>query len=224
MNFLRKHWYKILGVIILLYVIPNAWTGDVSVQIILHETIRNLYWHVVMWFVMILLFGVSVYYSASNLSSPSLKKDIYAVEFAHAGMAFGFIGIITGMIWAQFTWGAPWTNDAKLNGSAASLLIYIAYFILRSSIPDQQKRVKTSAVYNIFAFTMLMILVGIMPRVMPSLHPGNGGNPGFGNYDDLKGSMAIVFRPAVIGWTCIGIWIANIRVRYKLIETQKELW
>lgn len=224
MKFILKHGYKILGVLILLYVIPFAWIGEVSVQIILHETIRNLYWHVVMWFVMILLFGVSVYYSASQLASPDKKKDIIAVEFAHTGMVFGFIGIVTGMEWAQFTWGAPWTNDAKLNGSAASLLIYIAFFILRNSIPDEQKKIKTSAVYNIFAFVMLMILVGIMPRVMPSLHPGNGGNPGFGNYDDLQGSMAIVFRPAVIGWTCIGIWIATLRVRLKNIEINKEQW
>lgn len=224
MKFLLKNGYKILGILILLYAIPMAWIGEVSVQVILHETIRNLYWHVVMWFVMIILFGVSVYFSVSYLQNPSPNKDQYALSFAHTGMAFGFIGIVTGMIWAQFTWGAPWTNDAKLNGSAASLLIYMAYFLLRNSIVDERKKLVSSAVYNIFAFIMLLVLVGIMPRIMPSLHPGNGGNPGFGNYDDLQGSMAIVFRPAVLGWTCIGVWIALLLVRIKKLQSKLDTW
>ncbi|MGQ3014844.1 MAG: cytochrome c biogenesis protein CcsA [Flavobacteriales bacterium] len=224
MKMIIRHGYKVLAVLIMLYVIPMAWTGEVSVQVILHETIRNLYWHVVMWFAMILMFGVSVYYSVSHLVEPSEKKDIYALEFAHVGMMFGLAGIVTGMIWAQFTWGAPWTNDTKLNGSAASLLIYAAYFILRNSIQDKVKQERTAAVYNIFAFVMLLILVGIMPRLKETLHPGNGGNPGFGDYDDLKGSMAIVFRPAVLAWILIGVWIANIRIRIKTLQLKKEQW
>ena len=48
------------------------------------------------------------------------------------------------------------------------------------------------------------------------MHPGNGGNPGFNMYD-LDSNMRMVFYPAVIGWILLGVWIATIRIRAKLI-------
>ena len=77
---------------------------------------------------------------------------------------------------------------------------------------DEQKRARISAVYNIFAFVMLIVFIGILPRMTDSLHPGNGGNPGFNNYD-LDSNMKLVFYPAVIGWILLGLWISDIRLR-----------
>ena len=50
-----------------------------------------------------------------------------------------------------------------------------------------------------------------------SLHPGNGGNPGF-NYYDLDDKLRMVFYPAVIGWTLLGFWVATLRIRIKEIS------
>jgi heme exporter protein C len=121
------------------------------------------------------------------------------------------------MIWANFTWGAPWPNDPKLNGSAISTLMYLAYIVLRSSIDESQKRAKISAIYNIFAFPIMVVLLFILPRMTDSLHPGNGGNPGFNSYD-LDSNMRLVFYPAVIGWILLGVWISNIRYRIRLLQ------
>jgi heme exporter protein C len=54
-----------------------------------------------------------------------------------------------------------------------------------------------------------------------SLHPGNGGNPAFSNYD-LDSNMRLVFYPAVIGWTLIGVWMLSLRVRLKKIENKSR--
>jgi heme exporter protein C len=54
-----------------------------------------------------------------------------------------------------------------------------------------------------------------------SLHPGNGGNPAFSSYD-LDKNMRVVFYPAVIGWSLIGFWIADLRIRLKNIELKRE--
>lgn len=221
MQILKKDWWKILAVILMLYVLPMAWTGDVSVQVILHESIRNLYFHVTMWFAMTLLFAGSAVQSILFLINGKKDSDTKAEQMAHTSMAFGVIGIITGMIWATYTWGAPWVNDPKLNGAAVALLIYIAYFILRNSIDDTVKKARTSAVYNIFAFVMLILLIGVMPRLQNSLHPGNGGNPGFGGYD-LKGTMRPVFYTGVIAWTLVGYWIAELRFRWKKMKIKLE--
>jgi len=216
---LVRNWWKLLGVALLIYSIPMAWLGDISVQVILHETIRNLYFHVTMWFAMIAVFAGSMVYSIKAMRGGNRHNDIRAEQFAVTGMMFGFIGITTGMLWANYTWGAPWVNDPKLNGSAVSLLIYMAYFVLRGSVTDPVRRMRVSAAYNIFAFVMLILLIGLMPRLQDSLHPGNGGNPAFGEYD-LSNSMKRVFYPAVLGWILIGFWIAGLRAKSKILNHQ----
>ena len=184
---------------------------------IVNETIRALYFHVPMWFGMVFMFLVSTFYAVKYLLKPSLENDIWSVEFANTGLAFGLLGIFTGMIWANYTWGSPWHGDPKQNGAAISLLVYFAYFVLRGSIENEEQRARLSAVYNIFAFVAMIPLIFVIPRMTSSMHPGSGGNPGFNMYD-LDSNMRIVFYPAVIGWILLGRWIATIRIRTKLIE------
>jgi heme exporter protein C len=133
----------------------------------------------------------------------------------------GVLGTITGSLWANNTWGAWWVNDPKLNGAAISLLFYVAYFILRSAIPDHEKKARVSAIYNIFAYTMMLVFIGVLPRMTDSLHPGNGGNPGFGGYD-LDGTMKLIFYPAIIGWSLLALWILSIRVGCKELSEKLE--
>lgn len=212
-----KYWWKVLTVILLSYVLIAGLLLEVPRQVILYETIRNLYFHVPMWFSMIFLFFISVVYSVKSLSGTDLKHDRKAVELVNTGIIFGILGTLTGSIWAKFTWGAWWTNDVKLNGSAITMLIYLAYIVLRGSLDDEQKRARISAVYNIFAFVLLIVFIGILPRMTDSLHPGNGGNPGFNNYD-LDDNMKLVFYPAVLAWILLGWWIATLKFRISNLQ------
>lgn len=122
------------------------------------------------------------------------------------------------MLWAKTTWGTYWTfADPKLNGVAMAILAYTAYFMLRASIEDPIKKAKLSAVYNIFAYVMMMVFVMILPRLTDSLHPGNGGNPAFSQYD-LDHQMRLVFYPAVLGWILFSIWLLELNIRLKNIQ------
>lgn len=199
------------------YAIPMSFAGDVSVQTILHETIRNLYFHVTMWFSMFILFIISMINAILYLRKGSLLYDYRSEMYVRTSLLFGFIGIFTGMIWANFTWGAPWVNDPQLNGAAITMLSYLAYLILRSSVNDAQKKARLAAVYNIFAFSLMFVLIGIMPRINDSLHPGKGGNPGFGSYD-LAPAMRPVFYMSILAWTIVGVWIAQIQIQIKTIS------
>ncbi len=180
---------------------------------ILHESIRNLFFHVPMWFAMLGLLFVSFIYSLVYLFGGEIKFDKYAAVLVEVGVLFGCLGILTGMIWATYTWGSPWPKDPKLNGAAIGMLIYFAYMILRGSVTDEIRRAKVSGVYSIFAFLIYITFIFIMPRLEDSLHPGNGGNPAFSSYD-LDNSLRKYFYPAVIGWTLIGFWLASIKIRY----------
>ncbi|MBR9833066.1 cytochrome c biogenesis protein CcsA [bacterium] len=212
-----KNWWKILAFILLLFTVIGGFLIEVPKQVILYETIRNLYFHVPMWFTMIFLFLISVIYSIKHLSSSNMHHDIVAKQMVNTGIVFGILGLITGSIWAKYTWGTYWTNDVKLNGSAITMLVYFAYLILRNSMDEEQKRARIAAVYNIFAFVMLVVFIGILPRMYDSLHPGNGGNPGFNSYDTDK-NMLMVFYPAVLGWILLSLWIANINIRINKLK------
>jgi len=212
-----KNWLKILAVILLIYVHIGGLLMDVPRLDILNETIRALYFHVPMWFGMVTLFSISVYYSIRYLRNPTAELDRKAVESANVGLVFGILGMLTGMLWANYAWGSFWHGDPKQNGAAIALLVYLAYFILRGSVENEEQRARLSAVYNIFAYAAMIPLIFIIPRLTSSLHPGSGGNPGFNMYD-LDNRMRMVFYPAVIGWILVGIWVATLRVRMRAIE------
>ena len=214
---MRKQWWKILTVLLLGYTIVAGLLGEAPRLPILNETIRNLHFHVPMWFGMCILLTISVVYSIKYLRHPLRRHDVYAVEFANTGMLLGVLGILTGSVWAKFAWGTFWTADPKLNGAAIALLIYAAYFILRSSLTDEQQRARVGAVYNVFAYATLIPLLFILPRMTDSLHPGNGGNPGFSSYD-LDSQLRLVFYPAVVGWTLLGVWLTSLRIRLQHVK------
>jgi heme exporter protein C len=189
---------------------------------ILYESIRNLFFHVPMWFSMILLLLFAFIANIKYLGSNNQLYDTIAASFSSVALFFGTLGILTGMQWANFTWGAPWINDPKLNGAAVGMLIYLAYFVLRGSLENEQTRARVSSVYGIFAFVIFIVFIFVLPRLSDSLHPGSGGNPGFNTYD-LDNTMRPVFYSAVLGFTGIGYWIASIIIRYRLIKQENDL-
>lgn len=211
------HWWKPLGVLLISLAIIGGLLIPVPRLAILHETIRNLFYHVPMWFGMMILFTVSVVTGIMYLNKGNSNLDIISYRCTSVGLFLGLLGLLTGSLWAKFTWGAWWVADPKLNGTAVAMLTYLAYLVLRGSLDDEQKRARLSAVYNIFAYVMMIVLIMILPRITDSLHPGNGGNPAFGKYD-MDNTMRLIFYPAVIGWTLLGAWLVNLQVRLDRLQ------
>lgn len=222
---LHKPWWKILSFILLLYTCIAGFLVTVPNPpgVPLQQTIRNLFFHVPMWFSMMILFTVSFVYALKYLSKPTIKNDVYSHQFAVTGIVLGLLGIITGAIWANYQWGQPWSGDAKQNGAAIAILIYLAYLVLRGNLTDEKKS-RIAAVYNIFAFCMLFPAIWILPRLTESLHPGgegSEGNPGL-NPKDMNSTMRMVFYPAVIGFTLLATWITTLRIRFSLLQEKKN--
>jgi heme exporter protein C len=214
---MKKAWWKVLSVVLLVYAFTAGLLLPVPAKPIVNESIRNLYYHVPMWFSMMVIMTISVVQSVLYLRTNQLKHDIKAAAYGSTGMLLGLLGLTTGAIWANYTWGAPWSNDIKQILTAVALLIYIAYFVLRSSMEDIDKRARVSAVYNIFAYTMLFPTLFIIPRLYDSLHPGGEGNPAL-DQRDIDPLMRMVFWPAVLGWTLLAIWISSLYVRLQNIK------
>jgi len=189
---------------------PSGWVFPF--RNILAETIRNTYFHVPLWFGMILLFGLSAWHAYRYYRRGDREDDAWSVSYIQAGLLFGVLGLVTGMLWAKYTWNAYWSWDVKQNMAAIALLIYAGLMVLRGSVEDSLQRARLSAGYNLFAFALLIPLLFIIPRLTDSLHPGNGGNPALGG-EDLDNRMRLVFYPAVIGFTLLGAWIAQLVYR-----------
>lgn len=221
---LRQSWWKILSFVLLMYTCIMGFL--VQIPILdgrMQQSVRNLFFHVPMWFAMQTLFTVSVIYAILYLRSQKPEHDYYALEYARTGVVFGVLGLITGAIWANYQWGEPWSGDPKQNGAAIAILIYLAYFVLRGSMNDMDKRSRISAVYNIFAYAMLFPCIWILPRLTESLHPGglgSEGNPGL-NPNDTSPQMEMVFLPAIVGWILLSVWITTLRIRLRIISEKK---
>ncbi|MDX2000978.1 MAG: cytochrome c biogenesis protein CcsA [Chitinophagales bacterium] len=186
---------------------------------ILYETIRNLFFHVPMWFAMIAMLIFSFGSSIAYLNSGNSRYDIYAHQAVIVGVFFGILGLLSGMVWAKNTWGAYWTNDPRLNGAAVGELVYIAYLVLRNSLTNDITRSKVSAVYNIFGFVIYIVFIFVVPRINDSLHPGQGGNPAFSNYD-LDSTLRLVFYPACMGFILLAFWLSAILIRMEIISKE----
>lgn len=214
-----KHWWKILSFMLLLFTVIAGflkkipWFGQNA------ETTRNVFFHVPMWFGMMILYTVSVVFSLLYLRSLKLKYDYYASAFAHAGTIFGILGLITGMVWARTAWGHYWQNDPKQVGAALTVLMYLAYFVLRRSVTDGDKRGRITSVYNVFSYFMMFPAIYIIPGLMTSAHPGGQGDEPLMVFK-MDPSLRLIFYPAVIGWVLLGVWMASLRARYLQLNDQ----
>ena len=205
-------------------VILAAFLLDIPRINILEHTARNLYFHVPMWFTLMAAVFVSAYHSVRYLGSGEPVRDIRAAESARVAVLFGIMGLVTGIFWSRFTWyqgtNIWWNWDPRQSMAAVELLIYGAYFILRDSIDDPEKRGRIAAVYNIFAATTVPFLLYVLPRQMQSLHPGAEGNPAFSEI--TAPVMRLVFYPAIIGFIGLFWVLYTQRVRLRLLVERVE--
>lgn len=189
---------------------------------ILEQSARNLFLHVPMWFTMMVAFTMGFYFSIRYLNDEELRWDRKAETATSVGLLFGMCGLFTGSLWARFTWGAWWTfAEPRMNLAALAMLIFVAYFILRSAFNDPEKRAKISAIYNIFGVTTIPFLLYIIPRQLPSLHPGAEGNPAFSEITAPE--LRYIFYPAVVGFIGLSLWIMNVVNRYKILQERSTL-
>lgn len=219
---MAKHWWKILSVAILLYVIIGGFIVKVPVIGNNQQAARSIFFHLPMWMSMYTLFTISVVNSVWYLATNDLRRDVRASSAASVGVLFGVMGFFTGMLWATYTWGGTIVNDPKQMTTAIALTIYMAYLVLRLSFTDLDKRARVSAIFNVFAFALLVPLTYIIPRMVESLHPGSASSPGFSS-QDTAGTIKMVLWPAFIGWTLLGIWIYTLRARYKRLVLKNIL-
>lgn len=212
----------ITGIIIVIYTIVVGLTIDVPLLPVIGQSIRFLFYHVPMWIVMFAMWLLSFIYSIRFLKNPNNHEyELRAFSLSKVGVLFAVLGIVSGMIWAKYTWGKMWINDPKLNGAAISLLAYFAYLLLRKSSGSKELIQRIASIYNIMCFMLMLVLTMIMPRITQySIHPGNKGGQSF-IAGEMDFNLQIVFYPALVGWLLIAWYIYQIQFKYDKLKNLK---
>ena len=238
-NPILKNSYKFLAIGLLLYAIIYGMLVEMPYNPIWGQSSRAIFYHVPMWFAMLVLMGISVWHSVrllraldpdAEINLNPLYLDIKAKEAARVGVFFNILGLLTGIVWSRVTWNenipgnefaAWWGWDPIQVCALVSLLIYAAYFLLRSSFSEDEARAKVSAVYNIFAASTLIPLFFVVPRVLEGLHP-TAGKGSFIFKGGITTEIRMILYPGLIGFICLGIWLYNLRHRTGTLSMRIE--
>jgi heme exporter protein C len=187
----------------------------------LEDKARNIFYHVPIAWTTVFAFLTSMWYGFRYLRTRDMDNDLKSVSSAGLGFMFCILATITGSLWAKFNWGSFWNWDPRETSIFVLLLIYGAYFALRSALASDESRARLSAVYAMIAGFTTPFFVFVLPRMVGGLHPGAKGDvDGSGPVVQMKmaPNMRVVFFAGLIGYTLFFIWLLNLRIRIARLE------
>jgi heme exporter protein C len=171
----------------------------------LGEYTRILYFHVPVAWVTVLAFLIGAVYSIIYLRKRQIIYDQIAEAASHIGLIFCILATVTGSLWAKVSWGSFWNWDPRETSIFILLLIYAAYFALRSAIEQEERKAALGAVYSVLAFITVPFFVFIVPRVYATLHPDPLINAQA--KINMDGKMLTTFLSALFGFTVLFFWL-----------------
>jgi len=201
---------------------PQAWYEFPYIKG-LEENAKIIFFHVPTAWLTVIAFFMTAIYSFKYLRKKNLDDDAKSYAAAQLGIVFCILATVTGAVWAKFAWGSFWSWDPRQTSIFALLLIYGAWFALRSSIESEEKRATLSSVYAIIAFVTVPFFIFIMPRIMTGLHPGSADDTNAGPVIDFKmnSNMQLIFFLSLIGFTILYFWLW--RLGYKSLFYRDKL-
>jgi len=193
--------------LIFMYAPTEATMGDVQ---------RIFYFHFASHWVNFLAIFCVFIYSVRFLIQREKELDVKASSAAEVGLVFATIGLLTGMLWAKPVWGIWWTWDARLTSALLCWLLYAGYLMLRNAIEEPTQRATFAAVFSIFAFIDVPIVIFSI-KWWRTQHPqpvfwGGGSFP-----PDWK---------AVFGWQMLAVLLVGVvftLVRLRQEQFQREI-
>lgn len=167
--------------------------------------------HVPTGWLTVLAFGIAALYSGLYLWRRRPADDDRALAAVEQGFLFSILSTVTGSIFAKVVWGSFWNWDPRETSILILLLIYGAYFALRSALDDQERRRQLAAVYAVLAFVSVPLLIFVIPRLAESsLHP----NCAFLQDSDCDGVQLREGQVSALG---------DMRVQIKSLERSGDL-
>ncbi len=189
----------------------------------LDERIKILNLHVPLAWIAVIAYLLSMIYSIKYLRTNDVKWDIYNASAASLGTIFAILATVTGMLWAKYNWGSYWNWDPRQTSIFILIMIYAAFFALRSAIENEDRRAKLSSVYSIISFVTVPFLVFVLPRLAGGLHPGSKGDVNAGPLvssqpSALDTNLVFGFGLSLLAFTLVFYWILNLLIRANILK------
>ena len=178
------------------------------------DAARIILFHVPCAMIAVLAYVVSTVYAVGYLVRGDVALDGKSAASASLGFLFTLLATITGMVFAHIEWGSAWNWDPRETSILMLLMVYAAYFALRSALPGNRSRGRISAVYNVLACLVMPFFVFILPRIAPaSLHPDRAS---------LSPEYRVVMAAAMLGFALLYLWVFRLAVRVGELEAARR--
>jgi heme exporter protein C len=176
---------------------------------------KIFYFHVPFAEASFLVFTVAAYFAIRFLMTKKKEYDTKTRVAMEVALVFVILTLITGDLWTKASWGVWWEWEPRLTTYFIMTLLMIAYFVLRNSLEDEERRATYSAVFAIIAWIDAPISFFIT-RLIPSDHPVV-----------FKSGMAtsnlVPFIIAQVGMLLIGYAIYVVRVREEQMRERLDV-
>lgn len=207
---MNKYFIYLLFVLFSLYVVLSFLLPIPDIPL-LGEKARIIFYHVPTAWLAVIAFFISMMNSITYLIKRNIINDIKAFSSAELGFLFCILATITGSIWAKFSWGSFWNWDPRETSIIFLLLIYGAYFALRSAIDNYELRARLASVYSIIAFVTVPFFIFVLPRIVESLHPDPIIN--LRGELNIDSNMMALFILSLVSFTMFFIWLYSLKIR-----------
>ncbi len=142
--------------------------------------------------------------------------DALARAGAEVAVVFGAIMLITGPLWAAKAWGHFWTWDPRLTTALLSVLIYVAYLVLRAFAGDGEGEKRFSAALGVLGAANLPI-IHFSVQKWSGQHPTVITSKGGGlQHPDMKLALTLSFIAFTL-FVIVALWA---RVRLELAKSR----
>ena len=158
---------------VLLFVSLYLIFGYAPIESTMLEVQKIFYFHVSAALTVFVAFGVNFVLSIKYLIKRKPTDDLLAVAAAELGLVFCTIALLSGPIWARYAWNTWWNWEPRLTSTLILWLMYVGYFILRSALEEDKRRIY-SAVLGIIAYLDVPIVYYAVDIWQGGLHPDRG--------------------------------------------------
>ena len=179
-------------------------------------TFKIIFFHVPVAIAAMTAACVAFLASAGFLVTRNFRFDAMAVASTEVGLAFLAANLVTGSIWGREIWGIWWTWDARLTSALVCWLLYAGYLMLRKAIEEPTQRATFAAVFSIFAFIDVPIVIFSI-KWWRTQHP----SPVFWSGGSFPPDWTRHFLWNMAAMLMLGIVIAAVRLRQE--DAQREI-
>ena len=177
---------------------------------------KIIFFHVPMAITAMMCSFVALIGSVMFLITRNFKYDAVAVAVTEVGLAFLAANLVTGSIWGRVIWGIWWAWDARLTSALVCWLLYAGYLMLRRAIEEPTQRATFAAVFSIFAFMDVPIVIFSI-KWWRTQHPA----PVFWGGGSIPADWAAVAGWNLLAMVMLGGVLTAVRLRQE--QSQREI-